>query len=292
MGIATIYKSVDGKNKIQEAYEDYLEAFSLRLERAYVKTRFGNTHLLITGPKNAKPLIILQGGNAINPMTLYWFKELFHHYRIYAPDRIGHPGYSDETRISAKDHSFANWISDIMDWFQLEKSAFIGPSYGAGIILRLATFQPERIACAVLINPSGIQLGSKKDMLRHVILPLVSYHRNRSEASLTTITNALSAGVMTDQDRQLIGNIFSHVKLEKNMPKLTTRKELRNYHSPTMVITGERDIFFPNRRVMKYAQQIIPNLISYHTFDMGHFPSTSNLEQIQTEIYTFLQEQY
>lgn len=84
----------------------------------------------MTGPKEAKPVFIFQGGNCINPMTLSWFSSLFSEYRIYAPDTLGHPGYSAETRISAKDDSFALWISDLMEHFKISKSAFIGPSYG------------------------------------------------------------------------------------------------------------------------------------------------------------------
>ncbi|OLO39224.1 hypothetical protein BTR23_09235 [Alkalihalophilus pseudofirmus] len=76
-------------------------------------------------------------------------------FRIYAPDTIGHPGYSDETRISASDNSFALWISDLMEEFKIQKSAFIGPSYGAGIILRLATFLPEKSS---LFNISGMRV--------------------------------------------------------------------------------------------------------------------------------------
>ncbi|MEC0092304.1 alpha/beta fold hydrolase [Paenibacillus macquariensis] len=142
----TIYKSEEGKRKIHNYYESYLRMFDVDFQRVYVNTRFGNTHTLVTGPVDGKPLFILQGGNCINPMTLSWFSTLFGEYRIYAPDTIGHPGFSAETRISAKDESFALWISDIMEHFEVEKSAFIGPSYGGGIILRLATFMPEKIA--------------------------------------------------------------------------------------------------------------------------------------------------
>jgi hypothetical protein len=95
----------------------------------------GKTQTLVTGPKSGKSLIILQSGNCINSMTLSWFSSLFNDYRIYSPDTIGHPCYSAETRVSAKDTSFSLWISDLMDYFKIKHSPFIGPSYGAGIIL-------------------------------------------------------------------------------------------------------------------------------------------------------------
>ncbi len=63
--------------------------------------------MLVMGPIDGKPLFILQGGNCYNPMTVSWFFPLFNKYRIYAPDTIGHPGYSDQKKISVKDNSYA-----------------------------------------------------------------------------------------------------------------------------------------------------------------------------------------
>ncbi|GGJ60334.1 alpha/beta fold hydrolase [Virgibacillus salexigens] len=288
----SIYRWKHGKQRIQSYYESYLDTLAIEYKRTYVNTRYGKTHVLTTGPVNAKPIIILQGGNAINPMTLQWFRQLFKHYRIIAPDTIGHPGYSDEVRISAKDKSFANWILDIMSYFQVERSAFIGPSYGAGIILRLAANFPEKIDCAILVNPAGIHLGPKKDMVRKILIPLVRFHRTNSETHLQKITDHMSAGMMRQQDQQLIGEIFRYVKLERNMPKLTKRKELVNYQAPTMVITGESDVFFPGVKIFKTARSIIPNLISFHSYDMGHFPSDEYLSSINLDIKTFLTRYY
>ncbi|WP_233713490.1 alpha/beta fold hydrolase [Lederbergia citri] len=103
MGKGTIYKGKEGKQIITDHYEDYVKSFKFDVERMYVETSYGKTHVLIAGPKEGKPIFLFQGGNCINPMTLTWFIPLVEKYRIYAPDTIGHPGYSDENRISAKD---------------------------------------------------------------------------------------------------------------------------------------------------------------------------------------------
>lgn len=57
-----------------------------------------------------------------------------------------------------------------MDSFHIQKCAVLDPSYGAGIILRLATYLPERIDCAVLVSPAGIKLGSKIEMLHKIFM--------------------------------------------------------------------------------------------------------------------------
>ncbi|KQL54917.1 alpha/beta hydrolase [Heyndrickxia shackletonii] len=286
----TIYKSAEGKTYIVGHYENYMQSFKFDVERYYIDTSYGKTHVIVSGPKVGKPIFIFQGGNCINPMTLSWFSSLTDEYRIYAPDTIGHPGYSEEIRISAKDHSFAQWILELMNHFNVDQSAFIGPSYGAGIILRLAAFMPNKIDCAILISPAGIGLGSKLKMMKDVLLPLVLYHVTSSENYLNSIAKALSDNRMKEIDKKIIGDIFKYTKLEQEMPKLTEKKELVHFNSPTLVISGKRDIFFPDKRINKIANDIIPNLIDLKSYDMGHFPSEEYLVKINSDIKKFLKK--
>ncbi|MED3712330.1 alpha/beta hydrolase [Peribacillus frigoritolerans] len=288
----TIYKSEEGRRKITQHYENYIKSLAFDVEQIYIDTSFGKTHMLVSGPVEGKPLFILQGGNCINPMTLSWFSPLIETYRIYAPDTIGHPGYSDENRISAKDNSFAQWITELMNYFNIEKCAFIGPSYGAGIILRLAVFMPNKIDCSILVSPAGIQLGSKLEMIKNILLPLILFNTTSSEIYLNKITNIMSANSMKEMDKQIIGDIFKYIKLEQEMPKLTEKKELINYNAPTLIIAGKKDIFFPESRLNKVAKEIISNLTAFKTFDMGHFPSEYYLIKINDEIKDFLNNNY
>lgn len=288
----SIYKNEFGKIKIEQHYENYLKTLGVDVERLNIDTSFGKTHILVAGPIGGKPLFLFQGGNCINPMTLSWFLPLIKKYRIYAPDTIGHPGYSDQTRLSAKDNSFALWIKELMNYLNIERCGFIGPSYGAGIILRLAVYMPEKIDCSILVSPSGIQLGSKFAMIKSILVPLILFHSTSSNKFLTKITNIMSASRMKEIDKLIIGDIFKYIKLEQEMPKLIEKKELQNYSSPTLIIAGEKDIFFPASRLYKTAREVISNLTAFKSFDMGHFPSEEHLIKINDEIIEFLNIYY
>ncbi|HYK74284.1 MAG TPA: alpha/beta hydrolase [Pseudoneobacillus sp.] len=290
--IHTIYNNEDGKKKIQNYYESYLNLYNEDFERKFVETRFGKTHVLVAGPKEGKPLFILQGGNCINPMTLSWFATLMKEYRVYSPDTIGHPGFSDENRMSGMDNSFALWVIDLMNHFQIEKAAFAGPSYGGGIILRLATYFPERIACSILYAPAGIILGSKLKMIRKILIPLLFFKGKGSRKHLQKIADIMSDGKMKELDAEIIGEIFRSSKLEQEMPKITTDEELQNYKAPTMVICGKKDIFFPGEKMSQTAKKIIPNLTACHLYDMGHFASEDTLKQINEDMKRFLTTYY
>ncbi|WP_163100364.1 alpha/beta fold hydrolase [Peribacillus alkalitolerans] len=288
----TIYINEAGKKRLQDHYESYLKTLNVPFERKYIDTRFGKTHVLVTGPKEGKPLLILQGGNCINPMTVSWFSSLLGEYRVYAPDTIGHPGYSTETRVSAQDDSFANWIVDLMNHFQIEKAAFAGASFGGGIILRLASYFPERIASAILFAPAGIILGSKVEMIKKILVPLLILKFNGSQKQLVKIAEVMSDGYMKNIDAEITGEVFRSVKLEQDMPKLVKEKELQNFKAPTMIIGGEKDIFFPGEKLIHRANQIIPNLVESKLYGSGHFSSEMVLEQVNRDMVSFLKKYY
>ncbi|PLS15366.1 alpha/beta hydrolase [Bacillus sp. M6-12] len=290
--MGTIYKTEEGKSRLAEYYETYTKSLKIPFERDFVETTFGRTHVLVTGPKDGKPLFILQGGNCINPMTLSWFSSLLDTYRVYSPDTIGHPGLSSENRTSAKDESFALWISDLMDYYQIESAAFAGPSHGGGIILLLAAHIPERIACSLLFAPAGIVLNSKREMIKRILIPLLLYKWNGSAKHLKKITDAMSLNSMKPLDAAIIGEIFRSVKLEKEMPKIANKADLENYAAPTMVIGCKEDVFFPGEKLTQRASEIFPHLPVCNLYNCGHFSNSETLAEINSDMKAFLENYY
>lgn len=289
----TIYKSKKEKDTILKTYDRILEKIGQNFEEKMIDTRFGKTHILVTGPKDAIPLMIFQGGNTVNPVTLSWFQPLLEKYRVYAPDTIGHPGYSSENRISSNDNNFSLWVTDILDILQIDKIFMIGPSYGAGIILRTATYAPERILKAVLLMPSGIVSGSIWKMIYKIVLPMLFYRILPNKKMLNrAITPLLTLTEESDElNAEIIGLIYRYIKLEIQLPKYTTKEELKKFDAPVMLFAGENDIFFPAEKVIKKSKEIIPNLISAEKlYNCKHFPTSNTLDYINKKIDLFLKE--
>ena len=287
----SIYRSPEGEEKILALYESALKQLDIEFGERMVDTRYGDTHIIITGPKEAPPLVILQGGNTVSPVTLSWFLPLTNEYRVYAPDTIGHPGKSSQNRVSPADDSFGKWVVDILDGLSIERAAFIGPSYGAGIILRTAAFAPERISKAVLFVPSGIATGSISRMLFKIIIPMFLYQLFPTEKRLLKAVSPMFSGDVDEITVEVTGAVFLHYKLETKMPRLTSEEELKNYNAPTLVLAGEKDIFFPAEKIILRAKEIIPNLIAAECLKgEGHFPSIKNLKYINERILRFLKD--
>lgn len=287
-----IYEHPRIKQYVLQQYEEYLQLFDGKIKREYVQTRFGRTHVLQLGKEDGRPLFIFHGANCLNPMTLSWFEGLFADYKIYAPDTIGHPGFSDERRINPEDRSFALWTNDLLNHYGIDSCAFAGVSYGGGIVLRLAAFFPEKISSSILVVPAGISPFSKWWTIKRMLLPFTLYQLNDSTKQIHAVADAMSAGKMKTIDREIIATIFQHVKLEHDLPKLTTKAELYRYRSPTLIIAGMQDVFFPEDQLFQRAAPLFGDLLEWKAYNMGHFPAVHHLEKMNEDMKAFLLHHY
>jgi pimeloyl-ACP methyl ester carboxylesterase len=171
----SIYKSREGEAEIQALYDEALDSLGLRYESLTIGTRAGNTHVLAAGPEDAPPVLFLPGGNFLNPTCLRWFSPLAAGHRLYAPDLVGQPGRSSQTRRSPKGDGHAFWVEDVLDGLGLRRVPLLGLSYGAGLAIRTMSLAPERVSRAALVSPASVAAGHIPGMLFDVALPMLLY---------------------------------------------------------------------------------------------------------------------
>ncbi|MBY0121765.1 alpha/beta fold hydrolase [Bacillus sp. S/N-304-OC-R1] len=284
----TIYKDPEGKKKILEIYDKMTDGLNTIFESKYVDTRFGKTHILVGGNQGAEPLICFHGGNVVNPITLKWFEPLAKHYQIFAPDTIGHPGKSDEVRLNPKSNEYAQWVCDFMDGIGIKKANFIGPSYGGGILIRLAAYAPERIEKAVFLVPSAIAGGKISNMMKKILIPLALYKLFPNERNLVRASKEMFDTNIEPELLLQIKYVYDYVKLETAFPSYATKEELENFHAPTLIFAAEHDVFFPAKEVIPRAKNIFPSLSKAITLqNASHFQNENNLKIIIEEIEQF-----
>jgi pimeloyl-ACP methyl ester carboxylesterase len=257
----TIYKSSEGQARILSLYESFQEGLGVGFRDRMVDTRFGQTHVLVTGPEGGPPVVVTHGGNSIAPQGLRGLLPLLEQgrYRVYAPDTVGHPGKSAQTRLSPRDQSYGQWLNDVLDGLGLDSAAFVGGSFGAGIILRLAAYAPRRITRLALFVPSGIIAVPVTSMVFRVGLPYLLYllhpNRQRLYRAVRWMGSDIEENVL-----QLIEAVFQHVRVEAEMPRPATKAELADFTAPTLIIAAEKDVMFPGQAVIRRAREIFSNL--------------------------------
>ena len=66
----TIYRSIEGKEKIINLYDSQLSRLKWPWKDVYVDTSFGKTHIIETGNLSGEPLLVFHGGNATTAYNL------------------------------------------------------------------------------------------------------------------------------------------------------------------------------------------------------------------------------
>jgi pimeloyl-ACP methyl ester carboxylesterase len=286
----SIYKSPWGRAEILRLYDEAAARLGVEHEDLTVGTRFGGTHVLVIGPEDAPPVVLLPGGNFLNPTCLGWFLPLADDHRLYAPDIVGQPGKSAQVRPSPRGDGHAWWIEDVLDALGLERPPFVGVSYGAGIALRTLGYAPERVSRAALVVPSGIASGSIRRMLVEVMVPMVLYRLRPTRERMLRAARPLLTEPDEDFARQL-GAVYRHVRLDAHLPRMATPEELGVFRGPVAVFAAEDDPFFPAEAALARSRELFANLAHAECLrGCRHVPSKAALGRVNEEIWAFLQD--
>jgi pimeloyl-ACP methyl ester carboxylesterase len=286
----SIYRSSKGKRVLEDAYAATVESLDFEVDERYVETRHGTTHVLRAGPKDGVPVVIFHGGNATNPLTLSWYSGLTEEYQLIAPDTIGQPGHSAQTRVDPNGDGYGEWVVDLLDAFDIQAAPMIGTSYGGGIVLRTAAFAPERITSAALVVPAGFGTGPLISMMK-VGIPAILYRFLGSKRLLEEVLRA----IITEADpdpivHETIAASLRYVNLEREFPSATS-DELDGFIAPVALFAAENDPFFPPETVVPRARSRLPNLSNVEILGREkHILSTEAQESVTTSISTFISE--
>ncbi len=288
----SLYKTEEGRARLLALYDAAVGRLQGVVDgpvaHRWIDTSVGATHVLEAGPADGPPVVVFQGGNFLNPFTLAWLAPLTRRYRLLAPDTVGHPGLSDERRLSPRDASYGRWAQEVLDGLELDRAPVVGISYGAGVALRLAGVAPDRIAAAALLVPAGFVAPPIVPLLGRVVAPMLAYLARPSDARLVRAVRPMFGGRPDPVWTEAIGAVFDHVRLASGMPAPATRAELHGFAAPTLVLAAERDPFFPGEAVARNAREVVPHAEVSVMAGAAHVPGPGALSAANARIVRLL----
>jgi pimeloyl-ACP methyl ester carboxylesterase len=270
-------------------YEKKLASLTIETHSRMLETRFGHTHVLAAGPPEAPPVMVLTGLSTGAPRLLEWFRPLSQDYRLYAPDPIGLPGRSVQTRVPPWDHNYGKWMVDVLNGLGLERLPFIGVSFGGGILLDTASYAPERISQAALMVPAGLTRVPFLNTAIKFFIPCLMYRYFPSRKRLLGTVQPL-VGEPDDYSLQVFDATLRHVKLTVAPPGPFDKEILAGFKAPTLLFLAKSDIFIPVALALRRAQELLPGLMAVEVFEGPHIPSESTWRSNAERIRRFLKE--
>ena len=186
-----------------------------------------------------KTLVFVHGFAGCAETWEYQVNHFSHRYRVIAPDLRGH-GQSDAPFSQYTMPELVEDIRTIAEALDLpERFILVGHSFGGSICIEYAKAYPERLEKLILISTAG------------------EYPLPRGASFLSRVPAAVFRPWWKYRPRW---NAEIHVMkrmMLNNMRKWQGWSTLRNIHTPTLIITGERDRYFP-RHVFDDVSKMIP----------------------------------
>lgn len=290
-GYPTVYKSAEGYSAVAEAYDRVLKTWPVPYETRMVRTRYGETHVIICGKKDAPPLVLLHGGGNCALMWIYSVAGLSRHFRIYAPDTMGDMGKSAPSRDLTRISDYAGWLADTLDGLGLRRANVAGISWGGGIALSAALLIPDRVGRVVSMCPAwGVARPRMMTFLFHVLPPAFFPSKERVRKLFQWLSVSGSAFTRPDDELFLdyLVVALKNYKMRKGNIWVFTDNELRSIKTPTLLLIGDREVLYDARAVAERAGKLMPNIRTEIIPNAGHALFYDRPDIVNMRIIEFL----
>lgn len=242
---SSLFKSPKHEVRYMQAYDDVLALWPVPYKSMFVDTRFGRTHIIVCGPEDAPPLVLLHGFGVNATMWIPLIANLSKHFRIYALDTIGDLGKSVLEYPLKQAGDYVTWLQDVLDALNLKKIFLAGFSQGGWIAMNFAIHASNSLKKLVLISPNAGLVGlSGKFMLRLMTMavfpfkPLVerwakwnSLAWDETQPFFKLITKLTQAGVAGQKPSR-----------PGVMPFTYKDSELQSISVPVLMLVGDQEV--------------------------------------------------
>jgi pimeloyl-ACP methyl ester carboxylesterase len=280
--------------RFKGAYDAVLKQWPVPFEELYIPTRFGDTHVIASGPESGQPLVLLHpagGGSTV------WYKNVgpfSERYRVYAVDVIGDLNKSTPTRLVRNRRDFADWMLDLFDGLHAQTSFMVGNSYGGFVTLNTALYLPDRVKKVVLISPAATFLQIWP-IYWHTIIPgywLAPLFQ--SEPLVHRAADWVWQNFPRDErtaELRALSHISGYPRYRPTHnppPTVFSDEELRRIRTPVLLLIGDHEVIYKPNRVIERASRLVSGLTAEIVPNANHVAEYTNPEFVNRKILEFL----
>jgi len=278
------------RERIANWFSTFREALPFETESRVVETEEGKAHVLVAGPVDAPPLVVLHGALASSAHLLPELGDLVKRHRIYAVDVIGQSVMSADKRIDVKGDAYGKWLTNVVDALGLESFVLFGVSWGGFVSIRFAAVAPKRVKALILFVPAGVVTGPFWAGLTKVAWPMFTYKFSPSEKRLKKLVEGMFS---TPDERwtQYFGDAVRSYRMDMRIPPLTKPEDVAGLEAPVLVFGAADDVSFPGDALTRRAKELFPRVEIQLLEGCKHSPPTTAEFRAQTaeRVTAFLQ---
>jgi pimeloyl-ACP methyl ester carboxylesterase len=283
----SIYKSPQVRAQFMEIYDAKMEEWPVPYESLYVDTSYGKVHVIVSGPNDAPPMLLLHASGVPAWSWIYNVEELSQHYRTYAIDLIGDAGRSEFNSLDnvlQDGQDQAELYTEIADGLGVGRAYVVGASEGGFIGTNYALHAPERVEKLVLLGPMGYA-GATRSIIRIMLAQFFP---------LKPVQESTFRWAFSDDPRleEEFGEWFrltmSGLKPTKVAPLPLKPEQRQSISVPVLLVLGKRDNLVGDPAKATALVQDVPD-IRVEVLDTGHLIGAEQPEQANDLIIDFFE---
>jgi pimeloyl-ACP methyl ester carboxylesterase len=280
----SVFRSPEDEAQHKTVYEAALRMWPVPYEELYIPTRFGDTHVIASGPKEAAPLVLFHPSGC---GAAIWYRNVgpfSQHFRTYAVDTMGEVNKSILAQPVRSRQEFADWIVDLFSGLQIENADLVGNSFGGFLTLNTALYLPSRVKKMVLISPAATfvqmwawtwhffpayMIGSKHLLLKAYDWIWQGFPSDECIQQLRAITR--------------VSGVPHHVP-----PSVFSDEELRKIQTPTLMLIGDHEVIYKPELAIRRATRLMSGLRAEIVPNANHNAEYTAPDLVNAKILDFL----
>ncbi|SMG15024.1 alpha/beta fold hydrolase [Arenibacter troitsensis] len=270
-----------------EAYDETLKLWSVSFEELYIPTTNGIAHVIVSGPKNTEPVVLLHGMNASSTMWYPNIESLTKNNRVFAIDFILEAGKSYLYNDIESVEKVTEWYKEVLFALELDSFHLIGASRGGWLAVKLALNDQKKIKSLILLSPAQTFTWIKPstDLLKNIVRIFSSKEKQMEQSLESMSSNVANINDAYLKQYKLGTELESENKFITSMQPFSN-DELKSLQMPVLVLIGDDDMINEKRTVA--IANMLPKGKGEVIQNAGHFLSIDQAETVNQKMLDFL----
>jgi pimeloyl-ACP methyl ester carboxylesterase len=292
----SVFTSFDGKAEVMSAYQAILDQWPVPYQELTLSTRFGETHIIASGPEDAQPIVLL---HALLASATSWYRNveaLSQTYRVYAVDVIGEGNKSCPVKPITSLDDFLGWFTEVIDGLELDMLYLAGNSYGGFTAAYYAMKLPERVRKLVLIGPAAT-ISPMLPFYTHMFIPKALYGffpklpgaKRVMRRSVDWMHKGMSRDALWEPffySSMVHGGLINQV-----FPRTYSKEEFAQIQARTLLILGEKEVIYNDLySAIQSARKLIPGVQVEIIPEAHHITAVSQPAKVNQRLLQFFSE--
>ena len=294
MSHPSVFKTPQGEATYLAAYDAEMKLWPVPHEEMEIPGRFGMTHVVASGAKDAPPLVLLHGYWATVTMWTPNIADFSKDYRTYAIDVMGQPSKSVPHEPIRNAADYVAWLTEVLDGLHLDRIGLVGMSYGGWLALNYAVAMPDRVQKLVLLSPAAsvlpiVRQFSLRGMLMFLLPTRFTVNSFMRWLGVKSHPGDPESRRVGDNVVELMYLGLKHFRLPQEiMPTVFSDGQLRAVHMPTLLLLGDREVIYDPATALARARRLIPDFEGDLVPGCRHDMSFSQHRIVDARVLDFL----